>query len=253
MVLAECTAGVAPFVNLCIPRIDYGPEIRGSLPDRLLEPLLDGSQRLQETVPLRRTLEMPRHIAPEIRHKVEDLCECIVGRRFRKLAEGLFGLVQKTLELVLQLWQSSPHTYIPSATESQQRAEPAHSPFCNQLGQDLAQALCQVRRPEVTLILGVELRPDRCRREVLALLTARVCPGDAFLECLRVGLLHAEPPVLERLVLVFDEARPVLFFAQLDAVRLGEHADGALPFGVVLLRDVVRALILEVRCGHTLQ
>ena len=90
--------------------------------------------------------------------------------------------------------------------------------------EDGAETVHKVMRPEPVLELEVEGIPRRTRREELALLLTSLLPRNARSDSARIRLLHAEPAVFERLVLVTDVAQPAVLFARRDTIRLREYA-----------------------------
>ena len=73
------------------------------------------------------------------------------------------------------------------------------------------------------MIHGIELGPGGSEGEEGVLTLPRLFPSYARFEVLRCGLLDTEPTILERFLLVLDEADPVLFFAGWDAVRFRQY------------------------------
>ena len=98
----------------------------------------------------------------------------------------------------------------------------------------------------------------------MLLLGASVCPCDSGLEIARCGLFDRKPSIRERLRIVSNETQPALFLSRRDPVRFREdtyersigalkeggsqNTDSSLPLRVVLFRNMMRALILEVGC-----
>ena len=93
-------------------------------------------------------------------------------------------------------------------------------------------------------------------------------PRDPFLEVVGSRLLDRKPTVRERFRVVSDETQPVLLLTRRDSVWLREdaykglvgilgkkkgrkeHTNRPLPLRVVLFRNVVCALIFEIRCRN---
>lgn len=98
----------------------------------------------------------------------------------------------------------------------------------------------------------------------MLLLIAGICPGDTGPEVARTRLFDGEPPVRKWLRIISDKTQPVFLLPRWDSVGFGQNTcddsvdipkerrskltDCTFPLRVVLFRDMVRPLILEVSC-----
>lgn len=123
--------------------------------------------------------------------------------------------------------------------------EARNEPLRNQVGEYIAQAPGEVRGSEAALELVLELCPRFRRLEELAFRLACLDPSDAGGERERIRLLHGEPAVVQRFVLVLDEPRPTALLAARDAIGLRQDT----CVSVELVSDVVR----EVRYAPTVR